>query len=108
MAVKPFYVRVERDNRKTIGAGPPGKDDGMDITITQRLRGSIITAARIMQRSLWVGNPSIPILRTNIKVRRQSNGETDNLVNVCVIDNDGKRHYFADVEVVITDIETGY
>ena len=48
MAVRNFYIDARIDGRKTdLSGGPASKNGGMEIVITQRQNGRIVTAFEI-------------------------------------------------------------
>ena len=106
MAVKPFYVRVSREDKRDITAGV-WRGSPMESEVTQRDNGSVVTFANIRQYDLSDKLYSSVECRTKDRSVDPHN-HVKAITRVEVVDSDGNYHVFDDSKFVRYEVKTDY
>ena len=90
MAIRPFYVRVSRDDKRDITAGV-WRGNVMETEVTQRDNGSVVTIANIRQYDLS------DKLNSSVECRTKGRStdpykHVESIARVEVVDSDGNVH----------------
>ena len=106
MAIKPFYVRVSRDDKRDITAGV-WRESTMETEVTQRDNGNVITVANIRQHNLSDKLYSSVECRTKSRSVDYSN-HVEAIDRVEIVDSDGNVHNFDNAQFVRYEVKTNY